>query len=423
MIKYLGSKRTLIDELLSLVQLCEGTRSTVDLFAGTSRVGHALKRGGYQVHSNDYASYAKTLAECYVAADRGTYFERAEEELTKLSTLTPKPGYFTKTFCEEARFFQPENGARVDAIREAIEHADYEPLLKSVLLTSLMEAADRVDSTCGVQMAYVKKWAKRSYQPLTLRVPDLAPAAEHGPCSVSQLDALEAAKTRSADLVYLDPPYNQHSYLSNYHIWETLVRWDAPEAYGVARKRIDCKTRKSALNSKPKHHDAMRAIVDAIDARYLVVSFNDEGYLGQAEMEAMLQSRGEVVTFARDYRRYVGAQIGQFAPSGKRVGEISHLRNQELIYVVVTPEVPERDRVLRALLKRRGKAPVRESHRAERLRAVLSAGSATLAQLGNKTGLSPYHIRQGLLELADEVEREGARGPYRLKPKKDRLDS
>ena len=79
----------------------------------------------------------------------------------------------TATFCEQSRFFQPHNGARIDAIRDAIafRHAGtpFEPLL----LASLLEAADRVDSTTGVQMAYVKTWAPRSFRPLELRVPEL----------------------------------------------------------------------------------------------------------------------------------------------------------------------------------------------------------------------------------------------------------
>ena len=81
----------------------------------------------------------------------------------ELNALPGQAGYFTETFCERSRFFQPKNGARIDAIREFIESKDFEPELKAVLLVSLMEAADRVDSTTtGVQMAYLKKWAARS---------------------------------------------------------------------------------------------------------------------------------------------------------------------------------------------------------------------------------------------------------------------
>ena len=78
-------------------------------------------------------------------------------------------------------------------------------------------------------------------------------------CDVCHLDALDAARSIPADLVYLDPPYNQHKYVGNYHIWESLVRWDQPEVYGKARKRIDCKQRRSAFNSRPRMRAALAA--------------------------------------------------------------------------------------------------------------------------------------------------------------------
>jgi len=129
--------------------------------------------------------------------------------------------------------------SNVQHYRDRIAQLALEPELEAIALTSLMEAADRVDSTTGVQMAYLKSWSKRSFQPLTLRVPELLP----GEGSASCLEAAEAARTLEADLVYLDPPYNQHSYLGNYHVWESLVRWDKPEVYGVAMKRRDVRER------------------------------------------------------------------------------------------------------------------------------------------------------------------------------------
>src|SRR5690606_6102482 len=127
------------------------------------------------------------------------------------------------------------------AVRNAIASLNLDHELEAVLLTSLLEAADRVDSTTGLQMAYLKTWAPRAFNPLELRLPRLLPRAHHGRGVALRLDALEAARewAPAADLLYLDPPYNQHSYLGNYHIWETLVRWDFPPVYGAARKRHD----------------------------------------------------------------------------------------------------------------------------------------------------------------------------------------
>ena len=202
-----------------------------------------------------------------------------------------------------------------------------------------MEAADRVDSTTGVQMAYLKQWARRAHNDLELRVPDLLPRAEHGKGAASCLEASEAARRLSADVAYLDPPYNQHKYLGNYHVWETLVRWDAPDHYGVACKRVDVRQRKSRFNSRPRIAGALADVVEQIDVRHLVVSFSNEGHLTRDEVVGILATRGDVFVLERDYKRYVGAQIGIHDPDGRKVGEVSHLRNKEFLFVV--PEDPD----------------------------------------------------------------------------------
>jgi adenine-specific DNA-methyltransferase len=332
MIKYLGSKRLLTDCISAAMgDLSHGDR-VLDLFSGTSRVGQALKKMGLSVSSNDHNEYAHTIARCYIQSDANAIRPKAEAILETLRDTEPQPGWFTRTYCEEARFFHPDNGAKVEAIRNRIETLSLEEPLRSVVLVSLMEAADRVDSTTGVQMAYLKQWAARAHKPLELRLPGLI----DGPGEATCMDAEDAARGFSGRAAYLDPPYNQHSYRSNYHIWETLVRWDEPEVYGVARKRIDCKTEKSDFNSKRRITEAFTASVEALDVDRVVVSFNNEGYLSRETIESVLSRRGEVHTVEADYKRYVGAQIGIHNPSGKKVGKVSHLRNKELLYVVDT---------------------------------------------------------------------------------------
>ncbi len=311
--------------------------SVIDLFSGTSRVGHALKRAGYQVFANDHNAYAATLATCYVQTDLEDVAKDAQNLVNEFNAMPGCAGYFTETFCVKSRFFQPRNGERIDAIREAIETKNLGDELKAVMLVSLMEAADRVDSTTGVQMAYLKSWAPRANNDLALRVPDVLPRAVAGKGRAVCLDAIEAASLLEADVAYIDPPYNQHSYLGNYHIWESLVRWDKPPVYGVACKREDCRERRSEFNSKPACVDSLRRLFAAVRAKALVVSFNNEGYVQRDEMESMLASlwggRSSVKTIEVDYKRYVGAQIGIYNPGGEKVGKVSHLRNTEYVYV------------------------------------------------------------------------------------------
>ena len=330
MIKYIGSKRLIIPHILKIVRALKGVESVVDLFSGTARVGHALKADGFHVTANDHNAFAYTLAKCYVEADRTKVEKPVRKILRELSQTKPKPGYFTETFCKKSRFFHPKNGARIDAMRELIAKKSLDPDVEAVVLVSLMEAADRVDSTTGLQMAYLKDWAPRAHNDIELRMPEVL----KGPGKATMMDAVEAAGKLTGDLAYLDPPYNQHSYLCNYHIWETLIKWDKPEVYGVACKRVDCKKNKSPFNSKKTIHAVMKEVIDALDVRYLLVSFNNEGYIAKEEMEEMLSSRGVVKTVEVDYKRYVGAQIGIYNPQGEKVGKVSHLRNKEYLYLV-----------------------------------------------------------------------------------------
>jgi adenine-specific DNA-methyltransferase len=146
------------------------------------------------------------------------------------------------------------------------------------------------------------------------------------------------------DLVYVDPPYNQHKYMNNYHVWESLVRWDKPAVYGVACKRVDCRDYHSPFNSKPRIREALRDLVVAARARYLLVSFSDEGYLSEQDVREVLSARGPVEVMSVDFKRYVGAKIGIYNPSGEKTGTDSHLRNRELLFLVACENQPQKAR-------------------------------------------------------------------------------
>ncbi|MDO4260079.1 MAG: DNA adenine methylase [Actinomycetaceae bacterium] len=331
MIKYLGSKRVLVPALGQLAS-ASGARTALDLFTGTTRVAQEFCRQGIFTIACDLATYSEVLAQTYVVANACEVDnDEVNDALAHLSSLSPYRGYFTETFCEKSRFFQPKNGMRIDAIRDGIEEHYGDSHLHPYLLTSLMEAADAVDSTVGVQMAYLKQWAPRSRKDLRLRPPVFTPGtgkAIRGDANVL-VDNLP-----HVELAYLDPPYNQHRYFTNYHIWETLIRWDSPEYYGVACKRADAKDEetKSIFNSRRAMAKAFADLISRVKSDLLVVSFSNEGFLTIHELIAMCQARGDTVKVLEfDHARYVGARIGIFGPSGKKVGRISHTRNTEYV--------------------------------------------------------------------------------------------
>ena len=350
MIKYLGSKRVLAP-VLGTIATALGARTAVDLFTGTTRVAQELKRRGIEVTATDTATYSEVLGQCYIGTDADEVDrEHLRAEVERLDALPGVPGYVTRTFCEQARYFQPHNGARIDAIRAAIEHDHPGGPLRPILLTALLLAADRVDSTTGLQMAYLKQWAPRSHRDLRLVVPDLLP----GRGRAVRVDATEAVETLpTVDLMYLDPPYNHHRYFTNYHVWETLVRGDEPAHYGVACKRVDARAdhTRSVFNSKQTMPAALAELLGRARAGTLVVSYNDESWITAEQMTAALREAGRehVEVLAFDSKRYVGAQIGIHGPTGQRVGEVKRLRNVEYLFVAGA-----RDHVVQACSTFRG---------------------------------------------------------------------
>jgi adenine-specific DNA-methyltransferase len=198
-------------------------------------------------------------------------------------------------------------------------------------------------------MAYLKQWAPRADRPLALRVPELVA----GPGRAVRGDACElvaeGAGLPAVDLAYLDPPYNQHRYESNYHVWETLVEWDAPIHYGIACKREDLRlpTGRSRFNRRQTMPAALAGVIGAVRADIVVLSYNNESWLALDELYEMCAGRGHVEVVGFDSARYVGARIGIHNPAGRKVGTVSHLRNTE--YVLIAGERQRVRRMARAV--------------------------------------------------------------------------
>lgn len=334
MIKYLGSKRKLIPHIMDVVAQLGPLDTALDAFSGTTRVAQAFKAQGMRVHANDLAAYTEQLARCYIEADAELVDQaRVRSLLDHLASLPGVDGYVTDQFSRQARYFQEHNAQRIDAIRAEIDRVTRDDIERAILLTSLIEAADRVDSTTGVQMAYLKQWAKRSYNPLELRMPTLLP----GSGTVSRRDANALARDHGpVDLAYLDPPYNQHSYRGNYHVWETIVRGDEPPTYGVARKRIDCRDAelKSEYNFKRRAWVAFEQLLRTLDARWVLVSFSNEGHIAVEQLRELLGELGDHAELHVAHDRYVGARIGIHSPSGEKVGTVGHLTNTEHLFLL-----------------------------------------------------------------------------------------
>lgn len=319
--RYLGAKTRMLDFISDTVsQHCPGVESVADIFAGTGVVADLFKSQGKKVVVNDlltvnYISYNAWFGSEEV--DEG----KVRSILERYNAMQGIPGYATENF--GGKYFSVDNAEKIDAIREAIEREDVNQREHDILLTSLVYAIDKVANTVGHYDAYRKKMT--SFQALELRMPVLTPNKDN---EIYQLDANELVRQIHADLVYIDPPYNSRGYENAYHVLENIAEWKKPEVEGVAVKAVD-RSKKSSDYTKKKAPAAFRDLIEHIDAKYILVSYNNMESKGDArsnaktsgdEISDILSARGSVEKFATDFQQFT---------TGK-----SHIADhQELLYL------------------------------------------------------------------------------------------
>ena len=341
LIPYLGNKRKLlplIQAAVSTTGLDPGQSTFLDAFSGSTVVSRFAKRLGFQVTANDWEPYAEVLAQAAVALNEAPVYFGARsyaEILRELSSLPPREGWITQHLCpdndaqpdisRERMFYMRKNGMRLDAVRERIaewEHAGkLTPLQRAALLAPLLYQACWLSNTSGVFKGFHRGWGGSTGTALYRIQADLnvQPSLffDNGRENFAlRIDASELAlrsqEGKPVDLVYLDPPYNQHPYGSNYHVLNTLTLWDKPELprkiTGRGNKaaiRQDWRSsRRSAYNHREGAANAYKQLAASLHARFLCTSYSTDGLIPLQEMLHANLARGEVTLFLQGYKRY-----------------------------------------------------------------------------------------------------------------------
>jgi len=342
-IPYIGSKRKLLPVIARAVArtgctvaACGTQPIFADLFAGSGVVSRMAKTLGFRVISNDWEPYSAVINGAFIGLNRPP-IEDSFFEL--LNDLEPIEGFISRHYCpsqdenpdpsRERMYYTRANGGRIDAIRSRIaewsDTGQISPEQETYLLAPLLSAACYVSNTSGVFKAYHNGWGGntgtalyRILSGLTLSPP---PLLDNG-CQniVTRIDALSCARNlceiagARCDIAYLDPPYNQHPYGSNYHLLNTIALNDKPEVpsidVGKSAIRTDWRNlRRSAFNHTACALAELENIVDAISSRWVLLSYSTDGNIPLAALLESLARRGTLTVEAHRYKRYrVSAQ-------------------------------------------------------------------------------------------------------------------
>ena len=356
-IKYTGSKREILPALLELIKPLN-VKTVLDGFSGTTRVSQALKQAGYIVYANDIADWSKVFGECYLLNRKpASYYLPIIEHL---NNLPGKYGWFSENYGGEPnggsaiqkdgrkRIWQLHNTKKLDAIREEIDKIAKNRIEKSVLLTSLIIAMDKVDSSVGHQVSYLKKWAPRAYNTMKMEVPRLI--IDDKQHQVYQKDVFDLANDIEVDLAYYDPPYGSSNelmppsrvrYASYYHIWKTVCLNDKPKLVGVANRREDVgdTISGSIFEEFRKNDEGQYVVIEAIErliknspAKYVVLSYNNNGRATLHAIKKILKNlRKKVSIIEMDYKKNVMATITR--TTNEWINETNGI-NKEYLFII-----------------------------------------------------------------------------------------
>lgn len=307
--RYLGNKYKLLPFITKVVnEECSDIDSVADIFAGTGAVSSAFTEKllitNDLMYSNYICNYAWFGAEEY---DPQTIID-CVVRYNSLSDL--EDNYMTENFSDT--YFSRDDCAKIGYIREDIESLYENDRInqreRAILITSLLYAMDKIANTCGHYDAYRKGVVFE--KTLELYVP-LAEVHNTADNQCYNTDANELVKDISADLVYIDPPYNSRQYCDAYHLLENVARWEKPEVFGVARK-MDRSTMKSKYCTQSAT-EAFEQLIGDIKAKYILLSYNNMAEKGNDRSNAkisdqdimrILEKKGEVKVFSESYKAF-----------------------------------------------------------------------------------------------------------------------
>lgn len=330
LITYLGNKRKLLDFIGMGIEIAKNSLgkkkvSTFDVFSGSGIVARYLKRFSDVVYANDLEAYSRVINECYLTNKSSVDWEAltsSRDEVLDKIKKNPIHSFISENYAPDSMeniqrgercFYTPQNALFLDSARYHLNSLpqDHQTLLLAPLLS---EASIKVN-TSGVFKSFYKSDGvgkfggrgsnalSRILSPIQLNLPLLSEfeCDSH----VLQLDAREAAKeVGNVDIAYLDPPYNQHPYGSNYFMLNLLVDGALPDTGFSKTTGIPKNWNRSKFNKRAYIHEEFFKLVAELNAKFCIISFNNEGFISKSDFLQGLAKLGRITCLETYYKRF-----------------------------------------------------------------------------------------------------------------------
>ncbi len=297
--RYLGSKVTLLDEIKKLIDSkVNGNEKTfLDLFAGTNLVSEFFKKD-YEILTNDILYFSYVNSKAIIENNNKLTFDKLPfnpfEFLNDDKNMKSYNGsdYYTKNYTPigDAMYLTVENGRRIDFIRNTIEEWNEQGYLESneyyYLLSSLVESIPYVSNITGTYGAFLKHWDKRALKKLEIKpLPVLNNSKSNKSFNKNSNNLVREVK---ADITYIDIPYNNRQYASNYHLLENVARHNKPKLKGKT-KIFDWSYLKSEYSMKLRAYQSLEELISNLNTTHIIFSYNDEGIINYEYLVELLK--------------------------------------------------------------------------------------------------------------------------------------
>lgn len=305
---YIGSKYKLSEFIKQGVYPVVGQdlsdKVFCDLFAGTGIVGRSFKKEVKQIISNDLEYYSFVLNKNYIENHQPLDYL---PYIFELNSLEGKKGFIFEEYSENGsagrQYFKAENGKRIDAIRKKIENwktsNEISDNMYYFLLASLLESADKVANTASVYGAFLKHIKKSAQKDLWIE-PAIFIENENAH-QVFNENSNDLIHKIQGDILYLDPPYNAREYGANYHLLNTIAKYDTFIPKGKTGLRD---YQKSNFCKKNQVSEAFENLIKSANFNYIFLSYNNEGLMPSDEIQKIMKKYGKYDLITTDYARF-----------------------------------------------------------------------------------------------------------------------